>query len=171
MRGTCPNCGFRSAPEPYDADEALSDFVKWARERELTDNTIRTFGSALVRLRTFLGRPLTEAAEGDLVRWTRFAGRGRARQTERTYVTAVRRFYAWTEATGRTPGNPAVHLRWRTQSEINREERARREAEMDEVEKFFRQHPEALDPRRATFANDLRLLSRQTATKRAEAAQ
>jgi hypothetical protein len=73
---------------------------------------------------------------------------------------AIRKFSDWAAATGRTATDHAAHLHVRTRAEIGREERARREADMDEVEEFFRRHLEA-ELRRSTVMNDRRLLARR----------
>jgi site-specific recombinase XerD len=118
-------------------DVDLPAFVDWMRERGMSENTARVRRDALVRLSAYLRKPLREATEHDLRCWTAFVTRGRAHETERVYIGALRAFYAWASATSRSAANPARRLHPRASWELLAEARARREAAEREVEEFF----------------------------------
>ncbi|MDP9391126.1 MAG: hypothetical protein M3P89_07040 [Actinomycetota bacterium] len=82
-------------------DPDLLDFEFWQRElRGLRPTTIRVRVELLARVSTFVGKPLRDVTEADLLRWEQTAVAGRAAETRRAYVSHVRSFYRWAKVSG-----------------------------------------------------------------------
>lgn len=81
---------------PADVDADLVQFDDWQRDlRNLRARTISVRHDLLQRLSGYLGKPLREATEADLLAWERVAVAGRSAETRRVYVSHVRSFYRW----------------------------------------------------------------------------
>ncbi len=101
---------------PGDPD--LADFEHWQRElRGLRPTTIRVRVEVLTRLSTFVGKPLRDATEADLLRWEQTAVAGGAAEARRAYVSHVKSFYRWAKAAGIIIEDPSSRL---TDPRLNR---------------------------------------------------
>lgn len=97
------------ADVPVDAD--LADFEHWQSNlRGLAPNTVRVRRDMLGRLALYLGKPLREATEGDLLRWEHGQVAGRAPETRRSYVSHTRAFYRWAVLAGIIGADPSARL-------------------------------------------------------------
>ncbi len=93
------------------ADPDLLDFKFWQRElRGLRPNTIRVRVEVLARMSTFVGKPLRDVSEADLLRWEQTAVAGRAAETRRAYVSHVRVFFRWAKTAGIVSEDPSTRL-------------------------------------------------------------
>ena len=99
-------------------DPDLAAFTRWQSElRGLAANTIRVRGDVLGRLSDWLGKPLREATEADLLRWEQAAVAGRTPETRRAYVSHVKAFYRWAKTAGLVAVDPSTRL---TNPRLNR---------------------------------------------------
>ncbi|MDP9461047.1 MAG: tyrosine-type recombinase/integrase [Actinomycetota bacterium] len=94
-----------------DLDLDLADFKRWMRDlRGLRPNTVRVRVDVLTRVATYLGKPLRDATEGDLLRWEQVAVSGRRPETRRAYVCHLRAFYRWAKVAGIVAEDPCTRL-------------------------------------------------------------
>ena len=94
-----------------DRDADAVDYDRWARDlRGLSENTVRVRGRLLDQLTVFLGKPLREATETDLLRWERAQVAGRAPETRSAYVSHCKAFYRWAVVTGIIAADPSSRL-------------------------------------------------------------
>jgi integrase len=92
-------------------DPDLKAFIDWCRDlRGLRPNTLRGRSETLGRLSEWLGKPLRDATEDDLLGWEQAAVAGRAAETRRCYVSHVRAFYRWAGLAGIVSADPARRL-------------------------------------------------------------
>lgn len=98
-----------SSGDPLDPD--LDAFERWMRDlRGLRPNTVRIRIEVLRRVVDFLGKPLRDATEGDLLRWEQSQVAGRKPETRRAYVSHVRAFYRWAMLAGILGADPSARL-------------------------------------------------------------
>lgn len=101
---------------PVDPD--LAAFEQWQTNlRGLRPNTVRSRGDVLGRVSEFLGKPLREATEGDLLRWEQAQVAGRKPETRRAYVSHVKAYYRWAVLSGIVGADPSLRL---TNPRLNR---------------------------------------------------
>ncbi len=92
-------------------DLDLADFERWMRDlRGLRPNTVRVRVDVLTRVATYIGKPLRNATEGDLLRWEQVAVAGRQPETRRAYVCHLRAFYRWAKVAGIVAEDPCTRL-------------------------------------------------------------
>ncbi|WP_167762318.1 tyrosine-type recombinase/integrase [Blastococcus sp. CT_GayMR20] len=92
-------------------DPDIAAFTHWQTElRGLRPNTVRVRADVLGRLSLWLGKPLREASEADLLRWEQAAVAGRAAETRRAYVSHVKAFYRWAVLAGIVAADPSSRL-------------------------------------------------------------
>lgn len=83
-------------PPLTEHDPQIDAHITWGKElRGLSVNTLRARRSLLNSLHLYIGKPLAEATEHDLMHWERNKLSGRAPESRRAYVSHARAFYAW----------------------------------------------------------------------------
>lgn len=92
-----------------DWDNAIADWIKWQAAAGRAAGTLKLRRQQLERLarEASAGGPFSLTSE-DLVAWLAYDGWGGT--TRRSHRAAVRSFYGWASATGRTDRNPAAAL-------------------------------------------------------------
>ncbi|GAA3172695.1 tyrosine-type recombinase/integrase [Blastococcus jejuensis] len=99
-------------------DPDIEAFNHWSTElRGLRPNTVRVRSECLIRLQEFVGRPLRDVTEVDLLRWEREKVSGRKPETRRAYVSHVKAFYRWAKVAGIVTVDPSTRL---TNPRLNR---------------------------------------------------
>ncbi|SCX37931.1 Phage integrase family protein [Klenkia marina] len=98
-------------PAREDHDPQIDAYITWARElRGLSKNTLRVRRGFLIGLALYLGKPLVEATERDLLYWERDKVSGRAPESRNAYVSHARAFYVWAVKTKLLDDDPSQCL-------------------------------------------------------------
>lgn len=93
------------------ADTDLIAYCAWARNvRGLADTTLRVRWDVLSRLHDYIGKPLREAHDGNLLDFERVAIAGKSAETRRSYACHIRALYRWMVKTGVITSDPSTLL-------------------------------------------------------------
>lgn len=94
-----------------DHDPQIDAYITWGKElRGLSQNTLKVRRGFLIALNFYLGKPIAEATERDLLYWEKDKVAGRAPESRRTYVSHARAWFGWALKVGLVDHDPTVCL-------------------------------------------------------------